>query len=95
VTVVLKSGGLNHLKPSGHVQACNGIALHFTTHFLSSEIVSIAIKMGAIKIYPFVRYFSLLLVDFILDIIWKLISEKLTCSFSLMNIGLFSFLARY
>ena len=32
---VLKSGSLNHLEPSGPVQACNGIALPFTI-FLSS-----------------------------------------------------------
>jgi len=32
VTIVLKSGSLNLLEPSGPVQACNGIALHFTTN---------------------------------------------------------------
>jgi len=30
VPIVLKSGNLNLLEPSGPVQACNGIALHFT-----------------------------------------------------------------
>ena len=28
VPTVLKSGNLNLLEPSGHLQACNGIALH-------------------------------------------------------------------
>jgi hypothetical protein len=30
VLIVLKSGSLNLLEPSGSVQACNGIALPFT-----------------------------------------------------------------
>jgi hypothetical protein len=30
VPIVLKSGSLNLLEPSGPVQACNGIALTFT-----------------------------------------------------------------
>jgi hypothetical protein len=30
VLIVLKSGSLNFLEPSGPVQACNGIALPFT-----------------------------------------------------------------
>jgi len=29
VPIVLKSGSLNLLEPSGPVQACNGIALHY------------------------------------------------------------------
>ena len=32
VPTVLKSRSLNHLEPSGPVQACNGIALSFTKH---------------------------------------------------------------
>jgi len=32
VPIVLKSGSLNLLEPSGHVQACIGIALPFTFH---------------------------------------------------------------
>jgi len=28
--IVMKSGSLNLLEPSGPVQACNGIAVHFT-----------------------------------------------------------------
>jgi len=31
VRIVLKSGNLNLLEPSGPVQACNGIALHLLT----------------------------------------------------------------
>jgi len=31
VQIVLKSGSLNLLEPSGTVQVCNGIALPFTT----------------------------------------------------------------
>jgi len=31
VPIVLKSGSLNLLEPLGPVQACNGIALPFTT----------------------------------------------------------------
>jgi hypothetical protein len=30
VPIVLKSGSLSLLEPSGPVQVCNGIALHFT-----------------------------------------------------------------
>jgi len=33
VPIVLKSGSLNLLEPSGPVQACNGIALPFTFAF--------------------------------------------------------------
>jgi hypothetical protein len=33
VTIVLKSGSLKLLEPSGPVQACNGIALHFVSHW--------------------------------------------------------------
>ena len=32
--IVLKSGSLNLLEPSGPVQACNGIALPFTNMFV-------------------------------------------------------------
>jgi hypothetical protein len=35
VPIVLKSGSLNLLEPSGPVQACNGIALPL--HLLSAE----------------------------------------------------------
>ena len=38
-TVVLKSGGLNLLEPSGSVQACSGIALSF---FFAAEITQAA-----------------------------------------------------
>jgi len=34
VPIVLKSGSLNLLEPSGPVQACNGIALPFTFTFI-------------------------------------------------------------
>jgi len=34
VPIVLKSGSLNLLKPSGPVQACNGTALHFLFTFI-------------------------------------------------------------
>jgi hypothetical protein len=33
VPIVLKSGSLNLLEPSGPVQACNGIALPYLTPF--------------------------------------------------------------
>ena len=33
VPIVLKSGSLNLLEPSGPVQACNGIALPFTNFY--------------------------------------------------------------
>jgi len=35
VPTVLKSGSLNLLEPSGPVQACNGIALPFTSSFIT------------------------------------------------------------
>jgi len=31
----MKSGSLNHQEPSGHVQACNGIALHYLSYWRS------------------------------------------------------------
>jgi len=38
VPIVLKSGSLNLLEPSGTVQACNGIALPFT------NVISISVQ---------------------------------------------------
>jgi len=37
--VVTKSGSLNLLEPSGPVQACNGIALHFYHYLLHNEVL--------------------------------------------------------
>jgi len=34
----LKSGSLNLLEPTAHVQACNGIALPLPLHFTSLEL---------------------------------------------------------
>ena len=39
--VVTKSWSLNFLKPSGPVQACNGTALPFYSHYLSSRTIII------------------------------------------------------
>ena len=36
--IVLKSGSLNLLEPSGPVQGCNGIALLYTVHYSVSFI---------------------------------------------------------
>ena len=40
--IVLKSGSLNPLEPSGHLQACNGIALPFTPLLYWSDCHSLA-----------------------------------------------------
>jgi hypothetical protein len=44
VPIVLKSGSLNLLEPSGPVKACNGIALPFTVpqtgHFTQARVAS-------------------------------------------------------
>ena len=37
-TVVMKSGNLNFLEPSGPLQACNGTALPFTVTVISSTL---------------------------------------------------------
>jgi hypothetical protein len=39
----LKSGSLNHLEPSGPVQACNGIALPFFTYKTKQTQVTVTI----------------------------------------------------
>ena len=44
--IVMKSGNLNFLEPSGHVQACNGTALPFFT--LPGMRVTV-LKFGALK----------------------------------------------
>ena len=40
VPIVLKSGNLNLLEPSGAVKLCNGIALPFTRHDSSERVIS-------------------------------------------------------
>jgi hypothetical protein len=40
VSIVLKSGSLNFLEPSGSVKACNGIALPLPLYFVSAERLS-------------------------------------------------------
>ena len=50
--IVLKSGNLNLLEPSGPVQACNGIALPFTFYIfykLISKIQNIVIMLVAVS----------------------------------------------
>jgi hypothetical protein len=37
VPIVLKSGSLNLLEPSGPVKACDGIALPFTSHGMEGK----------------------------------------------------------
>jgi hypothetical protein len=50
VTVVLKSGSLNLLEPSGHVKSCNGIALplplpeYYTKHVRKQNATFIMLK---------------------------------------------------
>jgi len=39
-TVVMKSGNLNFLEPSGSLQACNGIALPLHLHFFTLTFVN-------------------------------------------------------
>jgi len=39
VPIVLKSGSINLLEPSGPVQACNGTALHNNFNYLASEFL--------------------------------------------------------
>jgi hypothetical protein len=39
LSIVLKSGSLNLLEPSGPVQACIGIALSFTVNYMGSAMV--------------------------------------------------------
>jgi len=46
VPIVLKSGNLNLLEPSGPVQACNGIALHLPLTLIVSVIVRINLHMN-------------------------------------------------
>ena len=50
--IVLKSGSLNLLEPSGPVQACNGIALplHIGTSFLKEGVLSVMIPLSFLKI---------------------------------------------
>ena len=43
--IVLKSGSLNLLEPSGPVQACNGIALPFTFTLLYNGAVGIVTRL--------------------------------------------------
>ena len=50
--IVLKSGSLNLLEPSGPVQACNGIALPFTKTF------SVALRLTQFSIQWVVGFFS-------------------------------------
>ena len=52
VPMVLKSGNLNLLKPSGPVQACNGIALPFTNrlHAPETQATSSETLIGAIPL---------------------------------------------
>jgi len=38
VPIVLKSGSLNLLEPSGPVQACNGIALPFLLYYYQQSL---------------------------------------------------------
>ena len=44
--IVLKSGSLNLLEPSGPVQACNGIALPFSTLYVLSIIIIIIFNLS-------------------------------------------------
>jgi hypothetical protein len=75
VPIVLKSGNLNHLEPSGPVQACNGIPLplplhvasgtscfQFSVHFVSAPTVYISGSRISLSSPPtcFGRYYSLL-----------------------------------
>jgi hypothetical protein len=39
VPIVLKSGSLNLLQPSGHVQACNGTALHLPNNTAGETVL--------------------------------------------------------
>jgi hypothetical protein len=52
VPIVLKSENLKHLEPSGPVQACNGIALHFLYMFLCL----LATHIGAKELLKYVLY---------------------------------------
>jgi hypothetical protein len=72
VPIVLKSGSLNFLEPSGPVQACNGIALPFTC-ICTSRI--------SFKLYEYV--FNLSLISFIF-----IRSYNVYCTIDLINVVL-------
>jgi len=50
--VVTKSGNLNFLEPSGHVQACNGTAFIITkNNILCCEVGEVCIRCKKISVY--------------------------------------------
>ena len=52
VPIVLKSGSLNLLEPSGPIQGCNGIALPLLCNYsLCSNIYSSLIQMGPVLVW--------------------------------------------
>jgi hypothetical protein len=60
VPIVLKSGSLNLLEPSGPVKACNGIALPlplpvFVTFVVSRFFIDIMTQCKEEMTYPFTR----------------------------------------
>jgi len=50
VPIVLKSGSLNLLEPSGPVQACNGIALPFTLPYLLQTVYTATTQTDCMRI---------------------------------------------
>jgi len=56
VPIVLKSGSLSLLEPSGAVQACNGIALpltHYTVSHLRRPVLLSAHDQTSLKLFSF------------------------------------------
>jgi hypothetical protein len=50
VPIVLKSGNLNLLEPSGPVQACKGIALSLPYYFLLVPVIAVeVVSLGVIS----------------------------------------------
>jgi len=56
VPIALKSGSLRLLEPSGPLQACNGIALHFVTLVLLMIVENLSARISVIP--RFLNQFS-------------------------------------
>jgi hypothetical protein len=94
VPIVMKSGSLNLLEPSGPVQACNGIALHLSLHMFSitggtGAYVSNISLFISISNYSMLisMIFEFFLLDFLSNDVGSV--DRLVCNYTLLSCSVF------